>query len=123
MSQTRKQEIEQRRELLMGLREGDVIKLNGRLRVIRKASEPRVARKDYPPKRSFVFSIARCSWTHRPYCIKTSTDLLAPGCTVELVARNYRPKSDLDAKLLEAINWPSAERMPGFDCCDVKGVP
>jgi len=114
--------VEARREFLMGLRVGDVVRLNGKLRVIRKAGEPRVARGDYPPKRSFWFTPLRCSWTRRPYIIRTSTDLLSASVSISLVLRNYQPKTESEHRLQEVLDaWPRDMR-DAMHCCDVKGI-
>lgn len=116
---------QERRELLMGLREGDVIRLNGTLRVVRKindsAEEKRGRKRGYPRKRMFSFAILRCSWTHRPYTCYTTSDMGNPKWSVELVMRNYKPKAEIEVRLNEEIARAPAIR-PYLDCCDIRGI-
>lgn len=112
-----------RHEFLMSLREGDVVRLNGRLRVIRHATEPKVYMgrgRSGPAKRHFYFAILRCSWTHRPYTCMSSTSLGNLKTNIELVARNYRPRQQIEAILSQ--DCKAAGGKSKLDCCQIKGI-
>lgn len=112
-----------RHEFLMSLQEGDVVRLNGRLRVVRHATEPKVYQgrgRSGPAKRHFYFAILRCSWTHRPYTCMSSTTLGSPNVRIELVARNYRPRQPIEAILAEDCKAQGDKSK--LDCCQIKGI-
>lgn len=110
----------ERRTFLESLQPMDVVRLNGRLRVIRKIERHKQWRPapQHPQRIYFWFSIVRCSWTHRPYTVKTMTDLA--HVDIELVMRNYTPKSELEWQLQKDIQ--ARTHKPCLDCCDVKGI-
>jgi len=108
----------ERRDFLLSLEAGDVVRINGKLRVVRRVH--RYQKKYYPPNVSFWFSILRCSWTNRAYTVKKASDLA--HCQIDLVLRNYHPKTDLEKTLESEINLPSPGYNKAITCCDVVGV-
>ncbi|QYW02183.1 hypothetical protein CPT_Sonora_082 [Stenotrophomonas phage Sonora] len=102
------------REFLQTLKAGDLLRVNGRLRVLREVKWRQ--HKDLPPTGWFVFAILRCSWTRRPSTTKNVTDMM--NCRVELVARNYVPKHPVSLLLDKDLR----EKTRTLECCDVIGV-
>ena len=92
----------QRMELIDSLRVGDLIRVNGKLRIVRDTWGP--------PKRSprgwrvcgVTFAIRRCSWTRRP---TTSVDRFSLyRVPLEIVRRGYgTSRTPLGAKLQQEI--------------------
>lgn len=118
---------DQKYALLKSLRTGDVIRLNGSLRLIRK-----IEWRAHKPKRGlpktytydkgwFYFAIRHCSWTRRPYTLYSSVDLASMH--VELIGRNVHTKHEtFDHAFLTAIEQRlDAPRL--LSCCDVRGMP
>lgn len=105
----------ERYEFLKSLRQWDVIRFNGKLRVVREV-------KWVGMRGFFTFSILRCSWTKRPYTVYNSTDLGNPKFNLELVFRNYRPKLILETVLQKTIQRDQPSRMLELNCCDVVGI-
>jgi hypothetical protein len=104
---------EAREALIDSIEDGDLIRLNGTLRVARSVSrrEGRV--------KSITFAIRRCSWTRRPYTVVGRTDMyLKP---LEIVAKGFGLcHGPLDMFLqsdVEARGGPSL-----LQCCDVIGI-
>jgi RNase P/RNase MRP subunit p30 len=104
----------ERRQFLLSLQPGDLLRINGKLRVLRYVRHRRW--RNRPTTASYAFSILRCSWTRRPITCKNIHDLAT--CTVELVARNYQSKHPI-SQLLDA-DLRNNTRV--LDCCDVIGV-
>jgi hypothetical protein len=105
-------------QLVESLREGDIIRWNGRLRVIRDVTkgEGKGWRRI-----SFTFSIQRCSWTGKPYTVYSRTDMQNLKKSLELVARNYKGKLPLEKLLTDDIKQRRGMRCK-LECCDVVGV-
>lgn len=104
---------------MMSLRPMDLLRVNGKLRVVRDLSR----RQRKPGGRvfmSFTFTILHCSWTHRPYTVQSMYDLA--GKRIELVSRDWKPRTKLERQL-----QTDCERLTcgpsTLDCCDVKGIP
>lgn len=93
---------------------GDVLKVNGRLRVVRGVSHG-----PFPWSRSnYSFAIKRCSWTHRGYTVYTSSDLITLG--VQQMNKRIRLRTKLDRLLARDIK--ESPDKPILTCCDVEGM-
>lgn len=101
-------------EFLQSLRENDLIRVNGRLRLIRAVHWRQW--KGMTPTGYFTFAIARCSWTKRCTTSQKSTDFYHR--TVELVARNYQPKGEFEANITAHAR---DKNLNSLHCCDVIG--
>lgn len=112
--------------LLQSIKQWDVLRINGRLRVVREVvwhtrTPRRGLARGAPPMEWFTFVILRCSWTHRPYTIKSSVDLGNPKLKIEIAFRNYRPKQEIELLLQkEIVDRPRS--MPQVNCCAVHGL-
>ena len=104
-------------ELLLSLKPMDLVRLNGRLRIVREASIK--LNKNGKAGGSLAFSIMRCSWTKRPYTYKNVYDIKALG--IELVARNVILKHGLNKLLNEDFAKGTTEKCV-LTCCDVIGI-
>lgn len=97
---------------LRNLKVGDVLKApSGRLRIVRKLS---AFRTDNP---YVFFTIARCSWTHRPYTLYTVKDLTRMGYRK---VGQYKLREKFDELMCEEFE---ARDSPQIKCCDVIGIP
>lgn len=104
------------REFVLSLKEGDVIRIDGTLRVVRYVRH--YQNKHYPPNARFGFAIRRCSWTGKGYTFYAAHDLMRRN--VELVARNFKSKLEVSDKLNKEIKAMTTKR--DISCCDVVGV-
>lgn len=104
------------REFILSLKEGDVIRIDGTLRVVRYVRH--YQNKYYPPNARFGFAIKRCSWTGRGYTFYAAHDLMRRN--VELVARNFKSKLEISNKLDKEIKENRVAK--GITCCDVVGI-
>jgi hypothetical protein len=108
----------ERIRLVESLRENDLIRWNGKLRVIRGVTPGTGT--GYR-RISFSFSILRCSWTRRPFTTYTRTDLQDLKRPLELVARNYKDKTVIGQLVNKDIQARSSAPSV-LECCDVVGV-
>ena len=109
-----KQSRIEREATIDSLSAGDLVRRNGRLRVVRD-----VARKAGGRVRSVTFSIQRCSWTRRPYTTVGRSDMYAG--TLEVVCRGYGvSRGPLEVLLQRDIEAKGAASL--LECCDVVGV-
>jgi len=93
---------------------GDVLKVNGSLRVVRGVSHG-----PFPDSRStFSFAIKRCSWTRRGYTVYTSSDLITLGAL--RMNKRMPLRTKLDRVLSEDIS--KSLKKPQLSCCDVEGM-
>ena len=104
-------------EVLLSLKPMDLVRLNGRLRIVRETS----IKLNTKGKVSgcLTFSIMRCSWTKRPYTIKNVPDIRAAG--IELVARSVKLKHGLSAILDKDVKKQGTEKCD-LTACDVVGI-
>lgn len=116
----RSPEVAARYAFLETLRQWDVVRINGTLRVIREVYAP----EHRPFFRSFIFAILRCSWTHRATTVRAIHDLADPAkVKIELVGRNYRYKTPIEQALQKEIDARRCSRHTRtMECCDVIGV-
>lgn len=110
----------EREALIDSLQVGDLVRVNGTLRVVRGLGIPTPKssrRKDRAY--SVTFSIRRCSWTRRPYTVVSRCALY--NVPLEVVVRGYgTERGPLDVLLqadCDARTGPSL-----LECCDVIGV-
>lgn len=114
---------EARKALIDSLEVGDLISLNGRLRIVRdigrrpNRKSPLLDDQVY----SIVLSIQRCSWTRRPYTVRNRCDLYNENLFI--VQKAYGTEHGP----LEVMLQDEIEKRSGFDkrileCCDVIGV-
>lgn len=91
---------------------GDVLKVNGKLRVVRNVSHG-----PHPESRScFAFAIKHCSWTRRCYTVYTSSDLITMG------VQQMNKRMPLRTKIDRAVAADIHAHKPKLTCCDVEGM-
>lgn len=112
---------EQRKALIDSLEPGDLIRLNGTLRVVRDVGR-RTKKSPLRPEQvySITCAIRRCSWTRRPYTTINRCDLyLVP---LEVVRKGYGAEhGPLEVMLQQEIEDKHGDRRI-LECCDVIGV-
>ena len=110
----------EREALIDSLQVGDLVRLNGTLRVVRAIGLPTPKssrRKDRVY--SVTFAIRRCSWTRKGYTVKGRVDLY--NCPLEVVKRGFGVNNGpLEAMLQEDIENRRGHAL--LECCDVIGV-
>ena len=120
----------QREALIDKLEAGDLVRLNGKLRVVRAitmfSDRPRRGRPRRLQRsgrvRSITFSIMRCSWTRQPFTTRSRCDLYLVDLAIVQKAFGCE-HGPLDVLLQQQINsrhQPHAQRL--LECCDVIGV-
>lgn len=108
----------ERLALIDSLEVGDLIRLNGTLRVVRDVSRPPKRSSKGYRNYSFTFAILRCSWTHRPYTVRNRVDLYRADLSV--VCKGYgAERGPLEVELQREI---ADDRIRLLECCDVIGV-
>lgn len=113
--------LDARKALIDSLEVGDLIRLNGKLRVVRG-----IGRRTYksPLRSSQVYSVTlsiqRCSWTGRPYTVRGRCDLY--HAELQVVQKGYgAERGPLEVLLQRDIdNRHGDTRL--LECCDVIGV-
>lgn len=111
--------LEERKALIDSLQVGDLIRLNGTLRIVRDLG--RRTRRS-PLKSEQVYSITcairRCSWTRRPYTTINRCDLY--HARLEVVRRGYGTEhGPIEVMLQQEI---ADDNLRILECCDVIGV-
>lgn len=106
----------EREALIDSLETGDLIQLNGRLRVVREVTR---FEKNPDRLRSITMSIQRCSWTRKPYTVRGRADLYYGNLAI--VSKGFGCEhGPLDVLLQQQIESRDAPKL--LDCCDVVGV-
>lgn len=102
------------------LRVGDVLEVNGALRVVRQVS--RWANRHDPIERLryVTFAIRHISWTGRCYTVYTAADLRR--MRIRYVGARVKLASEMDGKIAAAITQRSSERPYVLTAHDVRGV-
>jgi hypothetical protein len=112
-------ELSARKELIDSLELGDLVRINGTLRVVRDVSPGRFKQAQVRV-RSITFSILRCSWTRRPYTVKNRCDLY--HAKVEVVQKGFGCEhGPIEVVLQEDITKRFYDKSL-LECCDVIGV-
>lgn len=110
----------EREALIDSLQVGDLVRLNGTLRVVRGIGKPtpkspRKQDKVY----SVTFAIRRCSWTRKPYTVKGRVDLY--NIPLEIVRRNFGTvHGPMDCLLQQDCDRRNGPTL--LECCDVIGI-
>ncbi|AAX84887.1 hypothetical protein [Xanthomonas phage Xp15] len=105
---------EARKSLLKSLEPGDLILVNGSLRIVRDATHKSSGNFGW-----ITLSIMRCSWTRKPYTVKTWSDLYRVN--LQVVAKGFGLGG---SKLDELIQQDIMNKQSGktvLECCDVIG--
>lgn len=101
-----------RRELINTVKIGDLVRVNGTLRIVRDLGI-RNGKVHF-----LTLSILRCIWTRRPFTVYNKYDLSANP--FEVVKRGYGvPDTSLDRILTKHIEDSTVRDL---ECCDVMGV-
>lgn len=104
----------ERRALIDSLECGDLVRINGTLRIVRSANRRQPGGKVY----TLTFAIRRCSWTHRPYTVMNRAMLY--HADLEVIQRGYgAERGPLEIELQAEIADRNRRHM---HCCDVIGV-
>lgn len=110
----------EREAMIDSLQVGDLVRLNGTLRIVRGIHKPNPkSTKPHNRVYSVTFSILRCSWTRKPYTVKGRVDMY--NVPLEVVQRDYGTMHNPIDVLLQA----DCENRSGdtlLKCCDVIGV-
>ena len=106
----------EREALIDSIETGDLIRLNGRLRVVRKANHS----KRHPGRLSSItMSIQRCSWTRQPFTVRARADLYR--IDLAIVSKGFGCEhGPLEVMLQKQIENHHAPKL--LECCDVIGV-
>lgn len=116
-----KPDLHARKELIDSLEVGDLVRLNGTLRVVRDVS--RGTRKSpLRPEQvySVTFAIRRCSWTRRPYTVRGRCDLY--HADLEVVKKGFGAERGPLEVLLQKDITDRHGHSRLLECCDVIGV-
>lgn len=108
----------ERKAVIDSLSVGDLIRLNGKLRVVRAIGR-RLPKSHITDEQvySVTLSIMHCSWTRRPYTVKGRCELY--NVPLEVVSRGYgEVRGPLEVLLQKDIE----EGTRILECCDVIGV-
>lgn len=110
--------LTERKALIDSLEVGDLISLNGTLRVVRAIGRrrPKSYLKDWQVY-SIGLSILRCSWTRRPVTHKGRCDLY--HCDLSVVQKGYGVTHTPIEEILQR-DIETGTRV--LECCDVIGV-
>lgn len=97
---------------------GDVFRApSGLLRIVRHVKRSRNPRRYW-----VVFTIQRCSWTHRAVTIYSLGELRQIGYVH--TRQNVKLASKFDKLIEYDCTFPTTGKDRGhFDCCDVRGIP
>lgn len=106
-----------RKAFLHSLREGDLIRWRGNLRLIRKIVERTAP--GHAPKRTFVFAKLKCSRYANPVTTYTQSDLYTGD--LELVGRNVKLKS-FESMMVDKCVAQHPREPFLIEQCDVVGM-
>lgn len=107
-----------RRKIIDTVQNGNLIRVNGRIRVARDVTKGMVAGRFVV--KCITMSILTCSWTTRPYTVYNRYDLSAKP--FEVVDRSDWRGFGVMADLLQQDILARHVRSPVLKACDVVGV-